>query len=104
MQLETWAKNIQRDVYKFWKENHQNHDGGFRTFYTPVQENPLILFIGFNPGGDPSSFKNDLERFEEDDFSLPKTHEYLSASYPLARRMREKLFKDNQELLKNSAH
>lgn len=94
-----WARDLQREVFEFWKTNHQDHEQGVKIFYSPVNKNPNTLFLGFNPGG--SSF-NDFDKFHSGDFSLPDKHEYLHSNYTLAQRIRKKIFPDNHSLIQDS--
>lgn len=98
--MSEWAENIQQDVFNHWKENHPDYQPGVKTFYGPVFKNPRILFIGYQPGG--SKFGPLREQFEEGNFSLPDEHEYLTEMWGLAKNMRNKLFKNEHHLLKNS--
>lgn len=67
-----WSENFTEEVYREWKENYSNIETGVKTFYTPVAENPQLMIIGYNSGGEKNSFQEDRERFENGDFSNPK--------------------------------
>jgi hypothetical protein len=99
LNLDEWAQGVQREVFEFWKQQHSDHEQGVKIFYSPIKENPNTLFLGFNPGG--SSFGL-YDVFSNGDFSLPSEHEYLTEDYKLARKMRNKIFPDNPDLLLDS--
>lgn len=101
MNLDKWARDIQREVFQYWKENHSDWEHGIKVFYGPVNETAELLIVGYQPGGDASSFPPARERFESGDFSLPETHEYLSTDWPIAKEMRT-LFGPNEGLLGES--
>lgn len=85
-----WAKTLTSDVDKIWSE-HSFLKDGFAVFYSPVVPNPELLIVGFNPGGDSSSF--DRARANQ----IPEQHEYLCESYAIAKKMRA-LFESIEEL------
>lgn len=101
MSVQNWGEEIQEEVYDYWRENHPNHEEGFKIFYSPIRENPDLLVAGINPAGKPEHFKPDLERFERGDFSLPEDHEYLEADYPYASDIR-RVFDGHLDLLDGS--
>lgn len=103
MNIEKWAEKINHQVYKEWKTKHNSWDPGFKTFNGPVRKNPPILIISYNPGGIKKSFEEDRERFENGDFSVPKTFSYVVKTHPMAVKMQD-FFRDNDNLLKNSMH
>ena len=74
-QVEKWSEGFTEEVYREWKENYNNLETGIKTFYTPVTENPPLMIIGYNPGGDKKSFQKDKKRFENGDFSNPEKSE-----------------------------
>jgi hypothetical protein len=100
--MNEWAAEIQRDVYEFWKEEYPEYPHGFNVFLSPVQYNPELLIVGFQPGGNQSNFESFAHKFRSGDFSPPSQHEFLESSYPLARVMRNKVFANSHPLLKNS--
>lgn len=56
-------------------------DKGYAIFYSPVIQNPKMMIIGYNPGGNKSSF-------DQNAVSPPEVHEYETFDYRLARNMR----------------
>lgn len=76
-----WAESLTADVDKIWSE-HAFLKNGFAVFYSPVIPNPELLIVGFNPGGDSSSF--DRARANQ----IPKQHEYLYENFAIAKKMR----------------
>lgn len=101
-QIEKWSENFTEEVYKEWKENYSEVETGIKTFYTPVEENPPLMIIGYNPGGDKTSFQKDRERFENGDFSNPEKSELLTKDYTLARKFRNKIFQEHTDMLKDA--
>lgn len=101
MESNQWAQDLQQEVYQYWKENANDWNHGFRVFYGPVHDSAEILILGYQPGGGPSSFIDKRADFEDGDFSLPETHDYISEDWPLAREMRD-LFGEYDEVLAES--
>lgn len=97
-----WSENFTEEVYREWKENYSEVETGIKTFYTPVTENPPLMIIGYNPGGDKASFQKDKQRFENGDFSNPEKSELLTKEYPLARKFRNKIFQDHTNILEEA--
>jgi len=91
--IKNWAESLQKRVYIKWEKNKEFLPYGFSVFYSPVYENPDILILGYNPGGKDDSFKPELEKFSQGDFSLPEKIEYITENYPLAVKMRN-IFSD----------
>lgn len=80
-QAAQWAQEITIEVDKMWKD-HSFLKDGYAVFYSPVIANPRLLIVGFNPGGDHSSF--DRRKASE----VPEHHEYLTQNYAIAKKMR----------------
>ena len=78
--MEAWAADITHQVHAKWLEYQTYVPNGYRVFYGPVVRKGGLMIIGFNPGGDKSTFQERL---------VPTTHEYLWESYAIARRMRD---------------
>lgn len=98
-----WAESLEEEVFNYWKQNHNDWEGGFRVFYGPVFPEPELLILGYQPGGDPEDFeRHHLDRLSNGDFSPPENHEYLENDYTIARRMREKVLKGENDLLVES--
>jgi len=103
MDIDQWAESLQQDVYDYWKNNHRDWEGGFRVFYGPVFSEPDVLILGFQPGGEPEDFARDhLVRYQDGDFSVPDTNEYLKNDYRIAKQMRTKVFDGHQDILEQS--
>lgn len=103
MDIDQWAESLQQDVYDYWKNNHRDWEGGFRVFYGPVFSEPDVLILGFQPGGEPEDFARDhLARYQDGDFSVPDTNEYLKNDYRIAKQMRTKVFDGHQYILEQS--
>lgn len=99
--ISEWAEQTQKEVYQYWKSNHEDWVNGFQVFYGPVKEDAEILILGFQPGGSESSFENDYQRFEDGDFSIPDNHHYLNPNFPLAREMK-KILGNSDDVIQNS--
>lgn len=84
-ELSTWAENVRKEVFEFWKGKYNHWEPGFQVWYGPVDSDKTVLIIGIQPGGDEDSFENKRTRFEEGDFSLPEEHDYLTPDFDLAR-------------------
>ena len=69
MEIETWAKNINKEVYEKWKRDYPLWDSGFKVFYSPVRKNPKLMILSYNPGGNETSFQEDLNHFEKGSYS-----------------------------------
>lgn len=89
-QVTQWAKELTADVDKIWRE-HPFLKDGYAVFYSPVIKEPELLIVGFNPGGDSSSFDQQRAR------QVPEQHEYLNESYAIAKKMRS-MFESIEEL------
>lgn len=97
-----WAEEVNRRVYREWKSNYSDWEGGVKTFYSPVKENPPLLILGDQPGGQGAEkFEPHRNRFESGDFSPPEENEFIEKDYRLARRM-EDLFEGMEPLLERS--
>lgn len=91
-----WAENLVREVEQVWRQ-HPFLTAGYSVFYSPVQMNPKLMVIGFNPGGGTDSFD------PKQALKIPEKHEYFSEDYPLARRMRSTFESiEKLDLLENS--
>ena len=100
--MEQWIENINRDVFHEWKSKYSSWKTGFKIFYGPVKKNPKLMIISFNPGGGEYYFqKEDLPRFENGDFSAPKTNSYLIRKNRMAKRMQD-LFSEKKKTLEES--
>ena len=84
--LQQWAQGLLNDLNDFSKDS-KNFSGdkipGFSIFYSPVCMNPKILVIGDNSGGKEKDKQKEL----------PAEHDYFKYCYPIAKTMREKIFK-----------
>lgn len=101
-ELDQWAENLTKFVYDEWKTKYSFWKPGFKTFYSPIGENPSLLILSLNPGGDEKHFETESKNeFKNNDFSLPKRNEYLTTDYAMAKKMRS-LFQDNLDLLEQS--
>ena len=80
-----WVTILYNETKELWEENGKD-PRGFAIFYSPVILNPTVALIGYNPGGDETSF-------DETNITVPQENEYLTADYPLAKKVR-KIFED----------
>jgi hypothetical protein len=80
-QVTQWAKTLTAEVDKIWGE-HSSLKDGYAVFYSPVIKDPKLLIVGFNPGGDSSSFN------QQRACQVPEHHEYLTEGYAIAKKMR----------------
>ena len=101
MDLNDWAKNLTKTVFNEWKSKYEFWKPGFKVFYSPVSLNPRLMIISYNPGGDETSFAQELARFSKGDFSVPKVNSYVEKPYPMAKRMRD-FFEGHSNLLRDS--
>jgi len=101
MNYDEWAEAVQQDVYENWKENHEDWEHGVKIFYSPVHDETDLLILGFQPGGDASSFQGLREQFENNDFSTPENHHYVDRGWSLAEEMRV-LFDGYEQILSDS--
>lgn len=99
--LEKWAKDLVKEVYNEWKTKYSFWESGFKVFYSPIRNNPKLLILSLNPGGDKESFEENKKSFENNDFTLPKRIRYAEAKYPMAKQI-QKFFGKNSELLEES--
>lgn len=86
MDVQSWAEALTAEVDRTWQE-HSGLKAGYAVFYSPVRLNPDVLIVGLNPGGDENSFDRASA------IKIPSSHEYLTADYPMAVKVR-KLFED----------
>lgn len=75
-----WLKTLYDNTREIWEKNGKS-SSGYAIFYSPVATNPELLIIGYNPGGDESSFVEIPEH-------PPAEHDYITGNYPMANRMR----------------
>lgn len=102
MGLEKWAEDITRDVFLKWKSDYSFWKPGFKVFYSPVRERPHVMIISLNPGGNGENFRSkDVVRFEQGDFSVPSSHEYVKRDYIMAKKIR-RFFEGHDRLLEQS--
>jgi len=101
LKMETWAKNITKEVFEKWKKDYSFWDSGFKVFYSPVRKNPKVMILSYNPGGDKTSFQEDLIHFENGSYPGFSKNEYVSQDYPMAKRIRS-FFESNNNLLETS--
>lgn len=76
-----WVTNLYTETKELWKQKGKDPKG-FAIFYSPVILNPTVAIIGFNPGGDENSFS-------EKNITVPIQNEYLTAEYPMAKKVRK---------------
>jgi len=99
MSRREWATKVQRNVYKHWKESHNDWKNGVKIFYSPVHSQTNLLILGFQPGGSGKGKQH--SRFEAGDFTPPEQHHYITKDWNLAREGRE-LFGGYKDVLSNS--
>jgi len=100
--MEQWIENINRDVFLEWKSKYHFWKDGYKIFYGPVKKNPKLMIISYNPSGSKYYFlTEDLQRFENGDFSAPKTNSYLIRKNRMAKRMQD-LFSEKKKILEES--
>jgi len=75
-----WINTLYKNTRAVWEKNGKN-SSGYAIFYSPVVDNPELLIMGYNPGGDEGDFS-----------SIPMTppaeHDYICGNYKMANRMR----------------
>lgn len=103
MDLNTWAKNLTREVYQEWQIKYPTWKPGIKVFYSPVHKDPELMIISYQPGGDESHYKKeDRVNYEKGDFSI-KQNEFVATDYPMAKRVRDFFnYSESQELLNKS--
>jgi hypothetical protein len=91
----SWIKSLYKETHEMWEQNGKDPKG-YAIFYSPVAIKPKIVLIGYNPGGDESSFN-------EKKINVPAKHEYITGEYKMARNVK-KIFEaaDLKNELKNS--
>ncbi len=55
MYAEEWASELNKEIFEKWKCHENKSDllrHGFNIFSSPVHENPTVMIITLNPGGD----------------------------------------------------
>jgi hypothetical protein len=75
-----WITSLYKNTREVWENNGKN-SSGYAIFYSPVVNNPNLLIVGYNPGGDERSFKDLPEH-------PPAEHDYIQGNYRMANRMR----------------
>lgn len=75
-----WIQELYEQTHRLWQQTGME-SSGYSIFYSPVVSHPKLLIIGYNPGGDKSSFN-------ENNTEPPKQHDYIVGNYRMARRMR----------------
>jgi hypothetical protein len=102
MGLKKWAEGVTKDVFLKWKSYQPLWEPGFKVFFGPVRENPEVMIISLNPGGNGDNFRQeDYYRFESGDFSPPTTNVYVIRQNPMARKVR-KFFDGHEKMLERS--
>ncbi len=100
MELKQWAENLLRETYEKWNSLEGKYEfwkSGFAVFYSPVYENPDLMVIGYNPGGNENDFN------EKEALVIPAEHDYFKWKYSLAKKMKDIFSKINKtELLRMS--
>ena len=104
--IDSWAADLTEEVFEKWKE-YGEPEYGFKTFVTPVKKNPKFLIIGYNPsvGSGKNTFKTDLlPKYKSGDFSPPSSeeNEILNPEYSLARILKNVVFSNHEDLLRDS--
>lgn len=99
--LDSWSYSFTEEVFEYWQENFPEHEKGVKTFHSPVRENPEFLILSFNPGYSEGDGEEDLEKYHNEDFHPPESHEFTERDYPMAERAR-KLFANNLDKLEKS--
>lgn len=85
----SWIDDLYASTDAFWQSRAADMESGYAIFYSPVHYSPKIMIIGYNPGGDKSSFDR------ESASKTRETHDYFDhidtpkEDYPLARKMRQ---------------
>lgn len=75
-----WIQELYEQTHDLWQQTGKD-SSGYSIFYSPVVSNPKLLIIGYNPGGDKSSFN-------ENNTEPPKQHDYIVGNYRMAQRMK----------------
>lgn len=97
MDLQEWAEGLCQETHDIWEKEirgrYAGWEAGFSVFYSPILPKPRLLFVGANPGGGSKDFDPGKP------WSIPEEHEYLSATWKLALRMRTLLAGCNPDVL-----
>lgn len=102
MGLEKWVEDITENVFLRWESDYAFWKPGFKVFFGPVSENPNIMIISLNPGGNGENFREeDYHRFKCGDFSAPVKNVYVEKENPMARKMKN-FFNGYTKLLEQS--
>lgn len=103
MNINKWAEELTRKVYYEWKSKYNDLGSGFKLFYTPVRQNPKIVIVSYNPGGDEEDFiKENRMEFDKGNFSLEKDNFYQRTPEHHFSEKVIQFFQGNETLLKNS--
>jgi hypothetical protein len=102
MNIQSWAENLTREVYEAWKNRYSDWDAGIKVFYSQPIEDPELVIIGYQPGGNYTHFKNeDEDKFAKGNFTISK-NEFITTGYRMAKRMREFFGPEHIDVLEKS--
>ena len=82
-QVKEWCNILLDRLNSDWGSVPNTILSGYSIFFSPVKYQPDLLIIGDNPGG--SEFIRQIE--------VPIEHEYFKYDYPIAKTMKNKIFK-----------
>ncbi len=95
--IETKLRSYYLKMNNFLTNINRKEDFGFKIFNSPPLHQPDVLFIGYQPGGGKEDFAYEISRGSH--LSWPQEAEYATASWVLAKRMRE-MFEPSIDLQK----
>ena len=93
---ETICSQIYKDAKKFYAEEFKDRedDPGFQILYGPPFFHAPVLFLGYQPGSGKGCKTALEEREYGSEDRWPSKSEYVTESWPLAKRLREMFGKD----------
>src|SRR3990172_8910443 len=85
--IEQWAQKITKEIYSEYKNHYCDWDYGIKVFYSRVTENPPLVLISYQPGGDSGYYdREDRKNFESKNFLPPKSNVYLNVNNDMSER------------------
>lgn len=86
--IASWAEAVTREVYYTWRDRYRRvWPHGVAVFYSPVVQNPELMIISYQPGGNKEDFAREERRFKQGHFEV-RDNEFVSANYAMATKVR----------------
>lgn len=88
MDAKLWAENLTKEVYEEWKNKYPNYENGFKVFYSVPHEDPELMIISFQPGGNHTHFREEnFENYLVGDFSINE-NSYIGNNHKMSKMVR----------------